>query len=490
MPRTGFQSVVPQTNLTLSYDALSRLTAANDPDYSQAWSYDANGNRLSQWHSGEQLQQQAQLAQTQAKQLSQQASAAQQQADRAAREGDKLTREAQRETERAAQIQQHADELAQQAQDYRARIVPNPNFVQRIKNAVYQALANFYQQWADKRAAQASERQQQAEALTQQAQAKTEEATQLQQHADSLSQQAQAKQQEAYQLQTEANDRLQQPTQLEQQAAEYRQLAEQGGGTPATPQTTLFVYDEQGQLIGEYDEAGNAKQETVWLGSLPVATHQNGQTYAVHTDHLGTPRVITNSSYTEVWRWDSDPFGTTQANEDSDNDGNKLTYNLRFPGQYFDAETGLHYNYFRDYDPATGRYIESDPIGLDGGLNTYAYVSQNPITHADPRGLVDSTWNSMYPDSFNTQENWKGPIPADVDTACWMDCQLKKKATCMAFGVAGGDVAGAVAGAATEGIGFYPGFYIGSAVTTFACEQIIPIDCRERCKSKSCDSAK
>lgn len=60
---------------------------------------------------------------------------------------------------------------------------------------------------------------------------------------------------------------------------------------------------------------------------------------------------------------------------------------LRFPGQYFDQETGLHYNYFRDYDPSTGRYIESDPIGLDGGLNTYSYSELNPLRYIDPLGL-------------------------------------------------------------------------------------------------------
>ena len=63
---------------------------------------------------------------------------------------------------------------------------------------------------------------------------------------------------------------------------------------------------------------------------------------------------------------------------------------LRFPGQYFDAETGLHYNYFRDYDPSTGRYIESDPIGLDGGLNTYLYAESNPLLLVDPYGLLSS----------------------------------------------------------------------------------------------------
>ncbi|SEB18877.1 RHS repeat-associated core domain-containing protein, partial [Marinobacterium iners] len=67
--------------------------------------------------------------------------------------------------------------------------------------------------------------------------------------------------------------------------------------------------------------------------------------------------------------------------------GSILTFNLRFPGQYFDSETGLHYNYYRDYDPATGRYIESDPIGLAGGLNSYAYVQNNPANWLDPWGL-------------------------------------------------------------------------------------------------------
>jgi len=90
---------------------------------------------------------------------------------------------------------------------------------------------------------------------------------------------------------------------------------------------------------------------------------------------------------TTVWRWYSTPFGELLPDDDPDGDGAKVTLNLRFPGQYFDAESGLHYNYFRTYDPSTGRYVESDPIGLIGGPNTYSYALLNPISFYDPYGL-------------------------------------------------------------------------------------------------------
>lgn len=88
-----------------------------------------------------------------------------------------------------------------------------------------------------------------------------------------------------------------------------------------------------------------------------------------------------------VWRWDSDPFGTTQPNQNPAGLGT-FVYNLRFPGQYYQAESGLHYNSLRTYDPQTGRYLESDPIGLAGGINTYSYANSNPISNKDPLGLL------------------------------------------------------------------------------------------------------
>jgi RHS repeat-associated protein len=98
--------------------------------------------------------------------------------------------------------------------------------------------------------------------------------------------------------------------------------------------------------------------------------------------------VVTDQANRVVWRWDgANPFGAALPDEDPDGDGVRFTLNLRFPGQYYDRETGLHYNYYRDYDPSTGRYIESDPIGLAGGINTYAYAKNSPLSLTDPRGL-------------------------------------------------------------------------------------------------------
>ena len=137
---------------------------------------------------------------------------------------------------------------------------------------------------------------------------------------------------------------------------------------------TANVYAQQGDItVNEYNGSGVSETQT----SL----------YFIHTDHLGTPRLIKDKNNATIWYWQSDPFGTTKPIEVVDGDANNFEFNLRFAGQYYDVETGLHYNYFRDYDPSTGRYVQSDPIGLAGGLNTYGYVGGNPLSWIDPLGL-------------------------------------------------------------------------------------------------------
>ncbi|MFO1284604.1 MAG: RHS repeat-associated core domain-containing protein [Burkholderiales bacterium] len=159
--------------------------------------------------------------------------------------------------------------------------------------------------------------------------------------------------------------------------------------------TTRYVYDEQGRLIGEYQADGTLIQETVWLDDLPVATlRPTGSgtptpvaVYYVHADHLGSPRAITRPTDDQiVWRWDNaEPFGANAANENPSGLGN-FRYDLRFPGQQYDPETATHYNYFRDYDPTTGRYRQSDPIGLAGARDSFAYVRNSPVGRIDRWG--------------------------------------------------------------------------------------------------------
>ena len=124
-------------------------------------------------------------------------------------------------------------------------------------------------------------------------------------------------------------------------------------------------------------------------GNAPgcFASSYSKSIYYAHNDHLGTPHMLSDGNGMPVWSAVYDPYGRATVNEDVDNDGSKVTLNFRFPGQYHDAESGLYYNYFRYYDPDTGRYITSDPIGLDGGFNTYAYVENSPGRYTDPVGL-------------------------------------------------------------------------------------------------------
>ncbi len=146
-----------------------------------------------------------------------------------------------------------------------------------------------------------------------------------------------------------------------------------GGGA------TNYVYDSKGRLVAEI--SGGAETDYVWLRNQLVALYRGGQVYFVNTDITGRPQAVTNAGNAVVWKAKNAAFDSTIQ---VDAIGG---LNVRFPGQYFDSESGLYYNGRRYYEPSLGRYIESDPAGLLGGLNTYTYANGNPISTADPTGM-------------------------------------------------------------------------------------------------------
>jgi RHS repeat-associated protein len=228
-----------------------------------------------------------------------------------------------------------------------------------------------------------------------------------------------------------------------------------------------FVYDEQGRIIGEYANDGKLIAETIWFNDLPIATLRpkgsnnqiplgtpgttatnannvgtntttnkvNVDIYYVHPDHLGTPRVVTrsvaigaatsglNAINKAVWSANTDPFGSSLGNSAPNENPQLVTgtatqiqtatfrQNLRFPGQMFDAESGKSQNYFRDYDSIIGRYVTSDPVGLKGGMSTFAYVGADPVKFIDPHGL-------------HKQDKWWGRTNREFQRwfhLCWKD---------------------------------------------------------------------
>jgi RHS repeat-associated protein len=162
----------------------------------------------------------------------------------------------------------------------------------------------------------------------------------------------------------------------------------QGGGT-------AYIHGPNGQLLGEYNATTGAPiREYLWLQDLPLAVvaydmatgTDPAPVFYIHTDHLNTPRVVLDRNGAQRWSWVAEPFGNSSPNT-SPVGLAAFTLNLRMPGQVFDAESGLLYNWNRTYDAGVGRYTQSDPIGLEGGINTYAYAESQPTKLTDPKGL-------------------------------------------------------------------------------------------------------
>ena len=138
-----------------------------------------------------------------------------------------------------------------------------------------------------------------------------------------------------------------------------------------------------------YDNLNAVTTSAAVAITVQTAVASAGTLYFIHPDHLDTSRQVSDATGKVVWQWEEqEPFGQIAPLEDPDADAKAFVLNLRFAGQYFDAESRLHYNVQRDYDPATGRYVQADPIGLGGGISLYGYVGGNPLGFVDPLGLA------------------------------------------------------------------------------------------------------
>jgi RHS repeat-associated protein len=207
--------------------------------------------------------------------------------------------------------------------------------------------------------------------------------------------------------------------------------------TAATQKAGMsYVYDEDGTLMADTLTGGAS---TTWgqsaryiylptaSGPMPIAAIYGTKHYAIQSDHLNTPRRLLQSDGQVAWQWSYSAFGDEQPTMASNRFANTalnqsfgtttvaaVTFNLRYPGQYFDQESGLHYNYHRSYSATIGRYTQSDPIGLDGGWNRFGYVDQNPLSGFDPNGLTRRDIDAALNAARKMNPSWR--FPSSVKT--------------------------------------------------------------------------
>jgi len=209
-----------------------------------------------------------------------------------------------------------------------------------------------------------------------------------------------------------------------------------------------YLYDPSGTLLGEYGTGGansSGTSEYIHLptaaGPLPIVALIKGAKHAIHSDHLNTPRKLTRAGNRVVWQWAYSAFGEEAPTLGAERYVNpestpgagtttipRVEFNLRYPGQYFDREANLSYNYHRSYDARTGRYSQPDPIGLEGGWNRFSYVEGDALGKTDPKGLIAVT-SGPTPIPPNPEPNLPpGPEPVPDLQLCFNDCAQERQA--------------------------------------------------------------
>ena len=199
----------------------------------------------------------------------------------------------------------------------------------------------------------------------------------------------------------------------------------------------VFHYDINGNLILRTRGDSKPVEDYIWVDGELVQftklkgkaidgqmTGVNAKTF-ISNDHLSTPRLGTNDAQVITWEWVADAFNRVRPEKDPDADGKKVNLKIGFPGQYWDAESGLYYNWNRYYDRQIGRYVTSDPIGLDSGVNTFGYVDGNPLNSYDFRGLRKGPFGPKCGPEGSITATFIpdiSPNACDEHDRCWEEC--------------------------------------------------------------------